>query len=243
MVFHQPIINVIASLFANFLELLAFVVGIYYCQKHKDRPTFYLVGFLGFTFFSEVFSWYAYFVQTGPLAFLRDTPFQSNYWAGNIYSLVSYLFYINYFKWFLSTKRSVVLLHWASICFIALSLLEIVFSGDFFYRFIPITNIVGTLFVFLSIGFYYLELLKSDQILLVQKSLPFYVSVGALIFHLCTTPLFLYSVYYSNSVDPGFVSLYRQIIFGTNYLLYSIYIAGFLICFRKKDPYFHKKNF
>ncbi len=232
-----------ATLFANFLELLTFLVGIFYYQKNKTKPTFYLVWFLGITIFSEVFSWYAYFVETGFLSFLKNTPFQSNYWWANIYSIISYLFYINYFKWYLSTKKSIKILNLVSIVFLVVSILEIFLSDGFFIKFMPISNILGTLFVFLSIAFYYLELLKSDQILQVQKSLPFYVSVGALIFHLCTTPLFLYSIYYSNSVDPGFVSLYRQIIFGTNYLLYSIYIAGFLICLRTKDPYFPKKNF
>jgi hypothetical protein len=234
---------VIAGLLIQFFELIAFLTGLLYYKKNKSTPTFYLVWFLGITFFSELFSWYAYFVNTGFLHFLKGTPFETNYWWGNIYSIISYLFYINYFKWYLSSKSSIVILNRVSVVFLILSILEIVFSGEFFIKFMPISNILGTLLVFLSIAFYYLELLKSDQILQVQKSLPFYVSVGALIFHLCTTPLFLYSSYYSNSIDPSFVSLYRQVIFGINYLLYSIYIAGFLICLRKKDPYFPKKSF
>ncbi len=233
----------LAGLLINFFEIIAFVTGIFYYQKNKSKPTLYLVWFLGITFFSELFSWYAYFVNTGFLHFLKGTPFETNYWWGNIYSIISYLFYINYFKWYLSSKSSIVILNRVSVVFWIVSILEIVFSGEFFIKFMPISNILGTLLVFLSIAFYYLELLKSDQILQVQKSLPFYVSVGALIFHLCTTPLFLYSSYYSNSIDPSFVSLYRQVIFGINYLLYSIYIAGFLICLRKKDPYFPKKSF
>lgn len=233
----------IAGLLINLFEFIAFLTGVFYYQKNKTKPTLYLVWFLGITVFSELFSWYAYFVNTGFLHFLKGTPFETNYWWANIYSILSYLFYINYFKWYLSTKRSINILNFVSIVFLVTSISEFIFSDDFFIKFVPILNILGTLLVFLSIAFYYLELLKSDQILQVQKSLPFYISVGALIFHLCTTPLFLYSSYYSNSVDPGFVSLYRQIIFGTNYLLYSIYIAGFLICSRKKDPYFPKKNF
>ena len=233
----------IAGLLINFFEILAFLTGIFYYQKNKTKPTLYLVWFLGITVFSELFSWYAYFVKTGFLSFLQETSFESNYWWANIYSIISYLFYINYFKWYLSTKKSIKILNFVLIIFFVVSILEIIFTKEFFLKFLPISNILGTLFVFLSIAFYYLELLKSDQILLVQKSLPFYVSVGALIFHLCTTPLFLYSSYYSNSIDPDFVILYRRVIFGTNYLLYSIYIAGFLICLRKKDPYFPKKNF
>ncbi len=230
-------------LLVNSLELLAFLVGVFYYKKNKSQPTLFLVWFLGITVFSEFFGWYAYFVKIGFLSFLKGTSFENNYWSANIYTIISYLFYINYFKWYLLSKKSIIIINRISIIFFIVSILEILFSDGFFIKFMPITNIVGTLFVFLSIAFYYLELLKSDQILQVQKSLPFFVSVGALIFHLCTTPLFLYSVYYSNSVDPGFVILYRQVIFGTNYLLYSIYIVGFIICSRKKNPYFPRKNF
>ncbi len=218
-------------------------MGFYIIEKINPSLLYTLCFFLGITVFSELFGWYAYFVSHGFLGFLKGTPFENNYWSGNIYSIISYLFYINYFKWYLSSKLSITILNRFSVVFFATNILEIVFSGSFFNGVLPFQNIFGTLLVFLAIAIYYLELLKSDQILQVHKSLPFYVSVGALIFHLCTTPLFLYSSYYSNSIDPDFVSLYRQVIFGTNYLLYSIYIAGFLICSRKKDPYFPKKNF
>ncbi len=233
----------IAAIFVNFLELLAFLIGIFYYKKHQSRPTYYLVWFLGITIFSELFSWYAYFVNNGFLSFLKGTVLETNNWVGNVYSIISYLFYITYFKWYLTSPKSISILNKVSIVFFIVSILEIIFSKGFFISSMPITNIFGTLLVFYSIAFYYLELLSSDQILNVHKSLPFYISVGALIFHLCTTPFFIYSSYYSNSIDPSFVSLYRQVIFGTNYLLYSIYIAGFLICSKTKDPYYHRKNF
>jgi len=234
---------VIAAVFINLLEIIAFLTGILYYQKNKTQPTFYLVVFLGITVVSELFSWYTFLIDSGFLHFLKGTSFQENYWNGNIYSLISYLFYINYFKWYLSNKLSITIINWLSMVFLFVSVLEILFSDGFFIKFMPISNILGTLLVFFSIAIYYLELLRSDQLLQVQKSLPFYISVGALIFHLCTTPLFLYSSYLSNSIDPSFVSLYKQVIFGSNHLLYSIYIAGFIICSRKKAPYFPRKNF
>lgn len=233
----------IQGLLINLFELLAFVFGLIYYQKNKSRETYYLVWFLGITIFTELFRWYAYFVDSGFLSFLKDTVFQSNYWVGNSYALLSYLFYINYFKWFLLDKKSIKIINWLSVIFLIISISEILFSGGFFHRFMPISNMAGTLFVFISIGYFYLELLKSDQILVVNRSLPFYISVGALLFHLCTTPVFIYSVYYSNSIDPSFVNLYRHIIFSTNVLLYSIYIIGFLICFQTKNLFSFKKNY
>lgn len=227
----------------NLLEIFAFVAAVFYYRKHPFKPNYYLAFFLGITVVVEVLSWYTAFIDDGFLHFLKDTRFYRNYWLGNIYTLVSYVFYINYFKWFQTSHDSRVLLNWASIIFLGVGILEITITGDFFIRLMPVTNIVGTLFLFWSIGLYYLKLLRSDQILLVHKSLPFYISVGALMFHLCTTPLFIYGSYYSNSIDPSFVTLYRWVIFGTNYLLYSIYILGFLVCLRIKDPYYHNKNY
>lgn len=231
------------ALIINLFEFLAFVFGLFYYSKNKSKPTYFFVWFLGITIFSELFSWYAYFVDDGFLSFLKGTVFQSNYWSANTYSIISYLFYINYFKWYLLDKTSIKIINLLSVTFLIISIVEIIFSRCFFVRFLPISNIVGTLFVFISIANYYLELLKSDQILEVKRSLPFYVSVGALLFHLSTTPLFIYGSYYSNSIDPSFVSLYRHIIFGINILLYSIYIVGFLVCSQSKNPYFIKKNF
>lgn len=232
-----------AAILAQILELGAFLAALFYYRKNKSKPTSYLVFFLGLTVCVEILGWYPWLIDLGYLSFLRDSLFQKNYWLFNLYGIISYLFYMNYFKWYLSSKRSIGILNRLSILFLVIGVFENVLSGAFFIKFMPITNIFGTLFVFLSIAFYYLELLKSDQILQVQKTLPFYISVGALLFHLCATPFFIYSSYYSNSIDPAFVSLYRRVIFGINYVLYAIYIAGFLICYRKENPYYPKKSF
>ncbi len=227
----------------NVFELLAFAAAFFYYRKHPSKPNFYLLWFLGITCVFEIVNWYTALILMGHLQFLADTPFESNYWLGNIYALVSYLFYIQYFKWFLTSHRYRHAINIVSAIFLLFGVMEIIISGGFFNRFMPLTNILGTLLVFLSIGFYYLKLLKSDHILLVHRSLPFYISVGALMFHLCTTPLFIYSSYYSNSIDPGFVSMYRWIIFGANYLLYSIYTVGFIVCYQTKALYYPNKNF
>lgn len=233
----------IAAIVINVFELLAFLVGIFYYRKNKSKPTFYLVAFLGLTFLVEAFGWYGLFMEYGYFSFWKDTPFEKNLWLYNLYGIISFFFYITYFKWYLKSKNSIRWLNMLTGVFIGASLIELIFIKGLFAVSLPITNISGTLLVFFSISLYYLELLKSEKILLVHKSLPFYISVGALLFHLCTTPLFIYGSYYSNSIDPAFVSLYRQIIFGTNYLLYSIYIAGFLICYRTQNPYYPRKSF
>lgn len=202
-----------------------------------------MVSFLGLTVFVEILGWYTIFVDSGFLEGLQGTFLEKNFWLFNIYSIVSYLFYISYFKWYLLSIRAARVMNILRAVFVVISLVNILLLGGFFDGFMAITNIVGTLFVFLSIAFYYLQLLQGNQILEIRKSLPFYVSVGALIFHLCTTPLFIYSSHFKNSIDPDFVSLYIPIIFIANLILYSTYILGFLICSRKQNPYYGKKNY
>ncbi len=231
------------AIFIHILEWLAFFTGIFYYKKSKSRPAFYLVCFLGITVFVETLGLYTIFVYNGFLEGLQGTLLEKNFWLYNIYSIVSYLFYISFFKWFLVSPRAVRVMNLLTAIFVIVSLADNLFSGGYFYGFMPITHIVGTLFVFMSIAFYYLQLLQGNQILEIRKSIPFYVSVGALIFHLCSTPLFIYSSYFKNSIDPGFVSLYIPIIFIVNLILYSIYIIGFLICSHKQNPYYGKKNY
>ncbi|GHC57977.1 hypothetical protein [Ulvibacter litoralis] len=220
------------------LEVIAFITSIYYYRKDRTKYTLYLVLFLGLTVFSECFGWYAYFVKEGSfLYFLEGTPFEKNYWYFNIYLIISMLFYIHYFKWYYQSKKNIKLINMLSILFLVGSITYLFFTPIFFIGFSPFTMIVGTLFVFLSVALYYLELLNSNRILKIHKTLPFYVSVAALIWHLCVTPFMIYSYYFSNSLDPEFVKLYIIVVNSTNILTYSIYIAGFLICSRERDLY------
>lgn len=233
----------IPLILVNCFELLAFITGVVYYKKNKSKSTFYFVLFLGFTVFIELVNWYPVLIPDGLLYSLKGTVYESNYFLGNCYSLISYFFYITYFKWHIVSKMRINFLNVFTGLFIIVSLWEYIFSGHFFNAFLPISNIFGTLLVILSIGFYYLELLRTEKILHFNRSLPFYVSIGALFFHLCTTPLFIYSSYYSHTIDPVFVNLYRWVILGANYLLYSIYAIGFLVCYKKRMPYYSRNDF
>lgn len=200
--------------------------------------------FLGATILVEIIGWYPSFIgKIEILDSLKDTKFEDNYWIYNIYLIGSMLFYISYFKWFLSSKGSVLVLNIFSVLFFIIGSFYLIFSGGLFNSFSSFTVIVGTLLIFLSISLYYLELLNSNQILRVYKTMPFYVSVAALLFHLCTTPLFIYSTYFSETLNPDFYKLYIQVIFGSNFLMYTIYIIGFIICAQNKSSFYNKKPY
>ena len=222
-------------LFFYALECLALGTGIYCYRKTRSKPTLYLVYFLAITVFVETVGIYPYFVKPdGLLSSLQGTPWELNYWWYNLYHVFSYAFFITFFKYFIASRNQVKLITYLTYFFVIASSLYLFFFDSFFVAYSPFTIILGTFLIFLSISFYFLELLNSDQVLRVFYVLPFYISVGALIFHLCTAPLFIYSIYYRESIDPEFVVLYRRVIFGANLIMYSIFITGFLICARNR---------
>ncbi len=220
-------------LFFLLLETLAFVASLYHYRRNKSKSAFYLAAYLGLTVLIEIIGYYTVLLKAlERLDLIEGTFWEKNFWLYNIQLIISAVFYTVYFKWQLTSKVSKKLLSIVVILFSISAVAYLIFSGVYTVAFSPFTLIAGTLMVLFSIGLYYLELLQSDLILNVTRSLPFYISIGVIIFNLCTPPLFLYSMFFSLTNNPEFVPIYTLVIFGSNLIMYSIFILGFIICSR-----------
>jgi len=216
-------------------EISAFIIGLYYYKNNKSKEIHYLIWFLGLTVFVEIIS--AYTVLLDDFSFLsrlKGTGYERNYWIYNIYMIGSFLFYTSFFKWFLKSDKAVNILNWLSVFYAIASVLYLFVKGGFFEGYSLVTLLAGTTLVLLSIFLYYYEIIKGDNILEIKNSLPFYISLGALFFHVCSAPVLIYSIYYRQSFNPEFVTVFRIVLYGSNFILYSSYIIGFIVCHKKK---------
>ena len=223
----------------NTIELLAAVCGTYYLKKApRLRSTKLLVYFLWFTLFVELIGSYAsigYFSNYTYFSFVLDTPFKDNYWWYNSYGVLSYSFYALYFRSFVRNKLWRGLLKYLVILFVLSSSLIYVFTDVYFNSTSQFVSITGTLIIFLSIMAFYFELLRSDKLLKLKLFLPFYISVGILVFNLCITPVDLFSEYFNISGgNELFVNLHIKIMLYANIFMYFTYSLGFIVCSRKK---------
>ncbi|RFN57911.1 hypothetical protein [Marixanthomonas ophiurae] len=220
------------------VEAMAAVAGLILIRNRKtDKATKYFVYFLCFTILLEITGNYApvaYYSGYKLFSFVEGTVFENNYWLYNINLIISYTIYISYFKWHLDNLGLRKFLNVILVLFIITSTLNLLFSDVYFVAFSAFTNVVGTVLVLLAISLYYYELLNSDAILKFDKSLPFYISLGAILLHLVLTPIFIYSRYFSLSESPEFVELYKTILLFTILLVYLLYTIGFFICLKKK---------
>ncbi|MGK0295909.1 MAG: hypothetical protein ACI884_002081 [Ulvibacter sp.] len=81
---------------------------------------------------------------------------------------------------------------------------------------------------------FYFQLLKSDVTLNLKFFLPFYISIGVLIFNLLITPIDIFDDFYSGE-DILFTKIKNIVYLFSNLFMYSSFILGFIICRRKKS--------
>ena len=137
------------------------------------------------------------------------------------------VFYAIFFSLFINNQRSKRIIYSLVILFFSIASIVLFFDDNFFKGFSPFTLIAGSILVLISISIYYFELLKSEQLLSIWKSMVFYISVGAFVYHLCTTPLFLYSIFLKSQANPAFIETYKIVVYVSNLFLYLVYIFGF----------------
>ena len=222
------------------VELLAALSGTYYLRKVPSlKSTRYLVIFLWITVILDLICAYpaiAYLSDYKYFGFVKNTPFDDNYWIYNIYIIVSYLFYVYYFRSFLKNRVLHGILKYLMILYLFLSLGYLFIDDVYFHGISDFASITGTLLLVFSVIVFYYELLKSDVLLNLKHFLPLYISVGVLIFHLCITPIDIFSEYYDVR-NTFYVQLKANVYLYGNIFLYSTYIIGFLVCSSKKTFY------
>ncbi len=227
----------------HFMELLAAIFGTIYVLKYReDYPTRYFVMFLWITVFVEVFGAITgYIDRWESLSFLRGTFLEKNAWLYNIYSIVNYCVYFLFFRYNISGRRNHLMINFIIAVFIISSVFNLIYSEIFFEVHSSFTMILGTLLLFITIVMYFYQLLQSDKILNIGHSIVFYVATGALIMHLCITPLIIFIQFMNKS--PEFVEVFTIIIPCTIIFTYTCYSIGFLICLSHKKLYQKSRSY
>ena len=217
-------------------EFISALIGVYYLIKCRDFSSRYFVFFLCFTFMFESIGHLTTLRSNDFLSFLIGTKFEKNYWLYNPFLIFNFLFYTYYFRKYIKSSKVKSVLTLSLILYFITSILNLLLSDVYFVAYSAYSFILGSILILFVVLYYFFEVLKNDEILNFTKTLPFYVAIGALFFHLGVTPLFIYSKYYS-SKSPEFVQIYRIILTTANIFMYTCYTIGFIVCLKKNKSY------
>jgi len=208
---------------AKYFELIATITGTVYFYKYKYSYLKYFLYLLWFTTFTEFIGPYA--IEKEFLIFFDEKGIKYNLWMYNLLEIITFMtFFYMYFK---SIKNSSYRL-WIKIfiiSYVVISVFNWAFIQSFILEWSELPYIVGSLFLIITILFYFIELLKSEKILLFHRTLLFWISVGLLLFYTGTIPFTIEMNGYA--LIPGTHKLFL-IMYILAIVMYLIFTFGFI---------------
>ncbi len=207
----------------KYFVLLAAVFGLIYFYKYKDtflRPMMYLLWTIAFV---EFFSYFT--KKYGVLVYTDENGVPYTYW---LYNLLYFGLFLTVFRIYLKAITNKVYKKWIRyfiISYILISIVNWTMIQNFVLELSVLPYISGSIFLIITIIFYFLELLKSEKILLYHRQLLFWISIGLLLFHTGTIPFSLEINGYA--LIPGIHKLFLIITFLSN-IMYSMFTFGFI---------------
>lgn len=221
------------------LEICAALAGTYYLRKTRNPVpnSKLIVGYLWLVVAVETIGLYPafnYFTDFSYMPFLKETSWERNIWLYNAFQIITFLIFYIFFTNQLQNKKNKRIFKFITVIFVFTAILNLILTDIFFEKSSAYSFIMGTFILITLIFVYYFELLKSDKILYFYKSLVFYISVGLLLWYVTITPIFIFNKYFT-SASPEFVKLHSTILNISNYFLYCMFIATFIICSSNKQ--------
>ncbi len=218
------------------VEIIAAISGSYYISKTNNAVVKIFVYYLWITVFVEIIGFYGYLLlnnyDNSWYITLKNSVFCSNIWLYNISDFLAIgligLFYAN-----LMTSR--VFKNIIRVIFITYALFAFgffTFTDAFFVKSLPYTFIMGTASICVYVILYFIELMRSDELLNFYKLPSFYISVALLIFYLCCTPLFIFDSYFY-AVNTNYVEFRGKFLLFINIFTYLCFTFGFWYSLKK----------
>ena len=181
----------------------------------KIRNSFYLKLFLIFI---------GYSLLTEILGYVVGAIFNTiNYHIYNTWSIVNHFFYLFFFLALLkgTLKRNII--KFSIVIYTVITFVDIAFFSDFFNQFLATNDIVGSFLIVIVVIMYFLELLQSDAILNLTKSMFFWISLGVLLFNIGFIPVDVIAEFISYS------GIFRVITLILNLIMAGCFITGFIV--------------
>jgi len=217
-------INLILE-FVKYSELIAAIFGTIYFSKYKNTALKFFLYLLWYITLTEFLSWYSMKYGINELLFINEKGVRYNWWMYNLLRFITFncLFFI-YYK-YLKTK---IYKRWIRIfmfIYIITSVINWSFLQSFIWNNSEIPRTIGSIFLIVTILFYFIELLKSEKVLVFHRLLFFWISVGLLLYYAGTIPFALKITGYA--LIPGIHELFL-IVYILAIIMYLTFTFGFI---------------
>tara|TARA_R110002073_G_scaffold40547_5_gene115341 strand:+ start:495722 stop:496402 length:681 start_codon:yes stop_codon:yes gene_type:complete len=207
----------------KYAELIAALAGTFYYFKYQHTAVKLLLPLLWLITITEFVS--LFLISNDLLLYTDAQGTKYNLWIVNLLYVIYFpvLLYI-YFKEIKNTTFKVCIQIF-TVGYLVVSAINWIFIQNFITEWSELPFIVGSLAIIIAVVFYFVELLKSDKIIVFHRTLLFWVSIALLLFHAGTIPFSIKINGYAHI--PGTHQLFL-ILYVLAILMYLILAFGFI---------------
>ena len=207
-----------------FSEIIAAIFSTIFYFKYKNTAFKYVLFVLWLIVLTEALG---HFHKELHIYYTDENGIKYNLFLYNILSLILFpAYYFMYYKTIKIVKyKSVIKLF--ILIFIITYILNWVFFQNFLTDYPLYPRIIGSIFLTITVIFYFIELLRSDQIISFHRLVPFWISVGLLVFYTSTIPFTVVQNTYMLSNDDAILKIFIiKLLLAT--AMYLIFAFGFI---------------
>ena len=219
-----------------YLEAICLLFAFITYKSYSRTPNVYIFILLILTFLIETVGFFNYnypnnyFIENLK-TLVGSKLINENLWLYNLGMVFTFVIYIIYYYKLLKSLKSKFFLKIIFIIYIIVCIVDIVQNYEFItVQYFNYIRIFGALSLLVCSVLYLNEVFKSNRVLYFYKTLPFWVTIGALVFYLTTIPIFIFASQLKFSHN-----IYVIILVLSNYVLYGSMTLGFIInAYRKR---------
>lgn len=198
--------------------------------KYKNSSLKYFLFVLWYITLTEFIGSYA--SENNVFVFFDKNGIDYNYW---MYNILYFIFFNTILFMYLKSIKKTKHKFWIKIfitCYVFISIINWLFIQSFIFEMSGLPYVAGSIFLIITIIFYFIQVLKSEESKTFHKELLFWISLGLLLFHAGTIPFSL--EYNGYAMMPGIHKLFL-ITYILSPLMYSIFAFNFIWSDREKD--------
>ncbi|QNM85452.1 hypothetical protein H9W90_14880 [Polaribacter pectinis] len=193
-------------------EFIAALLATYHYKKYNKSTEKYFMHFL----------WFVFIIDFGIGGYIGKVLKTENSWVYNIYFLISFLFYFNWYYKIIQKKKFKQIVFFLAILFVFIDVYSFIFEDNKEYHikafvFGAIINLIATLL-------YFSELLSSKIMIHIKYKLSFWIATALLLFNVGIIPFMIYT----EEITMSNQNLYQIILISFNLILYTCYSIGFI---------------
>ncbi|MEE9349703.1 MAG: hypothetical protein V3U80_06620, partial [Flavobacteriaceae bacterium] len=151
----------------------------------------------------------------------------------NIYILLNFLFYFIFYKNHFNKTRNKKIANLFIVLHLGLFFGTLFFlKTDFFSKLYSNIIVFSSVLLIIILLLYLVEIINDKRIIFnLKKSFIYWISIGAILFHIGIIPIMITSEYLQ------FHGLYQYIIIPLNYIMYGCFIIGIIVSDNKTKNY------